>query len=107
MQTTFIRLQDDSWGIKGVGLTPGDTVSVYKKDGSTTTVTVGEIVSKPVDLAVPVIARVKKAEQTTEYSDCAECGARGATIHRYDSSGIAGLCCRRCARLPQEERSFA
>ena len=40
---TFSKLSDGSWGIKGVSLIEGATVTVTKKDGTTSEVIVGKI----------------------------------------------------------------
>lgn len=42
--TTFAKLQDGNWGIRGEGLVAGAKVTVTKKDGSTKVVEVGAIV---------------------------------------------------------------
>lgn len=44
---------------------------------------------------------------TTSSAACDECGARGATHHRRDSSGIPGVVCYRCSTLSCYELSFA
>lgn len=41
--TTYTKLKDGSWGIKGKGLTTGQTVSVTKKSGECKTETVSHI----------------------------------------------------------------
>ena len=41
--TTYAKLKDGSWGIRGSGLTPGASVTVTKRDGSTKTETVGAV----------------------------------------------------------------
>ena len=43
-KVTFTRLDDGEWGIRGVGLTPGDVVTVTKKDDTTVERVVGEVV---------------------------------------------------------------
>ena len=44
--TTFKKLASGSWGIKGVGLVSGQTVTVVKRDGDTKRVVVGDIVAR-------------------------------------------------------------
>lgn len=41
--TTFAKLADGSWGIQGIGLVSGQTVTVTKRDGETKQVVVGDI----------------------------------------------------------------
>lgn len=41
---TYIKLESGQWGLRGRNLTPGSTVTVSKFDGSTKTVTVGQII---------------------------------------------------------------
>lgn len=40
---SFARLADGSWGIRGIGLVSGTTVTVTKRSGETTEVVVGEV----------------------------------------------------------------
>ena len=40
----FKKLNDGSWGIRGVGLTPGAVVTVTRRDGTTRVVVCGDIV---------------------------------------------------------------
>jgi len=42
--TTWTKLRDGSWGLRGEGLVPGSRVTVTRKDGTTSTVTVGDVV---------------------------------------------------------------
>ena len=44
--TTFKKLANGSWGIKGVGLVSGQTVTVTKRDGDVKRVVVGDIVAR-------------------------------------------------------------
>jgi hypothetical protein len=43
MSTGFKKLDDGTWGLRGKGLSPGQIVSVQKKAGGSSVVTVGEI----------------------------------------------------------------
>lgn len=49
MSTTFTKLRDGSWGVRGYGLTEGQRVTVTKRSGETSTGTVGEIVFTATD----------------------------------------------------------
>lgn len=42
-RTTYSKLRDGSWGLRGVGLTAGETVTVTRRDGQTKTETVGRV----------------------------------------------------------------
>ena len=44
--TTFKKLANGSWGIKGIGLVSGQTVTVTKRDGDIKRVVVGDIVAR-------------------------------------------------------------
>jgi DNA end-binding protein Ku len=43
--TTYVKLRDGSWGLRGAALTAGETVTVTKRDGSTKQETVGRILA--------------------------------------------------------------
>jgi hypothetical protein len=59
----FARIrEDDSWGVRGPNLRPGQVVQVERRDGSLTTVTVGTIVWRARDGRPDVIARVQGAK---------------------------------------------
>lgn len=51
VEITWTKLKDGSWGLRAAGgeLTPGADVTVKKKDGSTTTATVGAQIWKGKD----------------------------------------------------------
>lgn len=44
MDTTWARLKDGSWGLRGHRLASGDEVDVVRKDGTQARVLVGEVV---------------------------------------------------------------
>jgi hypothetical protein len=54
---TFKRLYSGVWGISGPGLKTGETVTVLKRDGSTTDVVVGDLIGKPSKQGL-VLARI-------------------------------------------------
>lgn len=73
---TFARLEDDTWGLKGVGLVSGATVTVTKKGGDTVERVVGEVETKDgydyATIAVaPQVQRVVTAEVTVPASQTA------------------------------------
>lgn len=89
------------------------SVSVRKADGSVKVVRI-TAVSEPYDYRGKPNVRGTIAADTgssnrrpSGHGPCAECGRPGATTFCYDSSGIGGYCCPRCARYSQYERSFA
>ena len=100
-QTSFTKLRNGSWGIKGTGLRAGLVVGVVKRDGSTSNVTVDRIVW---DGGNVQIASIKQSATRTAtaatYSrpaghSCECCGTPRAHYAR-DLSGIGGYACNRC-----------
>lgn len=88
-------------------------VTVIKADGSTKAETVASV-GRPFDVAgkphcYGYLAAVRPAGElrATSGEHCEECGRGGALVECVDSSGIGGLCCRRCAASPAYTRSFA
>jgi len=62
--TTYTKLKDGSWGIKGKGLTTGQTVSVTKKSGECNTETVSiQRVCKARDMLKRRCLTVQAADQ--------------------------------------------
>lgn len=60
---TFKKLEDGTWGIQGRDLRPGDVVTVTKRDGETSVVTVGEVMPYVTGFGnnVATIARTPRA----------------------------------------------
>ena len=57
MKTTYSKLRDGSWGVRGIDLKEGQSVTVTKRSGETKTETVGKIVWRDAsDLCVATIA---------------------------------------------------
>ena len=46
MTITYTKLEDGSWGVRGVQLQPGAVVQVVKRDGTTRQETIGRIVQR-------------------------------------------------------------
>lgn len=102
---TFRKI-NNSWFVQGpASEVKVGSVAVRKADGSTKTVTVTSV-TQP-DAKGLVLGTIANDRPQASSSRCAECGRPGATIRRYDSSGIPGLCCPRCARMSRYELSFA
>jgi len=77
---TFKRLRNGEWGIQGLWLEPGEKVTVTRRDGSTTRVTVGRVLFTGEDgYSIATIATepksvpVRRRQATFE---CQECGDR-------------------------------
>ena len=122
--TTFTKLKSGSWGLRVVGPAPvaGSRVEVEKRDGSRSSVTVARVIWSAPDGQTHLCAIVdERAQAAPARSDpgpwssqqranqhrCAECGSAPGVVECSDSSGIRGLCCRRCASGASYERSFA
>ena len=83
--TTFKRLRNGDWGIQGHGLRAGQQVTVTKRSGETSTVTVGRILFSGDDgYAIATIENAQRATATrtrivsTRHRSyvCDECGDR-------------------------------
>ena len=99
--TTFTKLRNGSWGVKGTGLAAGRIVGVAKRDGSHSNVTIDKVIWTDGKVQ---IASIKQAGTRTataaRYSrpaghSCECCGAPNARYAR-DMSGIGGYACRTC-----------
>ena len=113
-QPSFARLQDGSWGVQAVKLVKGEKTEVYKRDGSHSTVLIGEIVGvRVIDGQRFEQARIVKSNDAprpavTKAAQCANCGVWAKKLApRRDSSGLSGDVCFMCDRKPSEELSFA
>lgn len=115
----YRKLRDGSWGVLGPAsvLKAGAVVTVWKRDGSAKTEKIIEVTSRPFDVdgVKCVYGRIERVERepvrsgdSSRATVCAECGGalRGRGTQCRDSSGIAGVCCSRCAAMPSVERSF-
>jgi hypothetical protein len=94
---TWTRLRDGSWGVRGENLVPGNPVVVTRKDGTRSTVTVGEIVwvghsvgQDNLVLATVEVTRPRKATPRPaprpQSFGCEACDGEG---------------CPRCGRYPE------
>ena len=99
--TTFTKLRNGSWGVKGTGLAAGRIVGVAKRDGSHSNVTIDKVIWTDGKVQ---IASIKQAGTRTataaRYSrpaghSCECCGAPNARYAR-DMSGIGGYACHSC-----------
>lgn len=77
---TFKKLRDGSWGIQGHGLVAGNTVTVTKRSGETTTGTVGRVLFTAADgfqiATFTARTAARPARRTNRWGEieCAECG---------------------------------
>ena len=99
-QTSFTKLRNGSWGIKGSGLRAGLVVGVVKRDGSTSNVTVDRIVWDGGNVQIASIKQGAGRTASTHAArpaghSCECCGAPNARYAR-DLSGIGGYACRSC-----------
>jgi len=66
-KTSFAKLRDGSWGLRGNGLQEGARVMVSKRDGSARHVTVGRIVWSGADgMALATIAQEDRETRDSE-----------------------------------------
>jgi hypothetical protein len=117
---TPAKLRSGEWGARVHGpAKPGDEIEVRTKSGKSWTAVVDRVVWT--DGQVSLCATMSLARylygpsgrpsdgrsNSRASTMCAECGERRGVIECQDSSGLVGLCCRRCASLSRYERSFA
>lgn len=107
MKITYSKLAGGGWGARVEAKDPpkpGDVLTITRKNGSEST----RMVALPIVSANGVhICALVPENQPHERGPCAECQHGKGVVLKYDSSGIAGMCCYRCARRPTEELSFA
>ena len=85
---TYTRLRTGAWGVRGTDLTAGAEVTITKRDGTTSDVTIDTIVWTDGTTSIATII-------PTGFHTCAECGNRFGR-RAYDMSGIPGWACARC-----------
>ena len=99
--TTFTKLRNGSWGVKGTGLAAGRIVGVAKRDGSHSNVTIDKVIWTDGKVQIASIKQAGTRTTTaTRYTrpagrSCECCGAPNARYAR-DMSGIGGYACRTC-----------
>ena len=99
--TTFTKLRNGSWGVKGTGLAAGRIVGVAKRDGSHSNVTIDKVIWTDGKVQIASIKQAGTRTATaTRYTrptghSCECCGAPNARYAR-DMSGIGGYACRSC-----------
>lgn len=81
-EVNWARLDDGSWGIKGASLTPGDVVTVTKRSGETSEVTVGEVVKTDKGFDFATVARAPR-QVTVEVTAEVEVPAAPVPDGRY------------------------
>ena len=97
--TTFTKLRNGSWGVKGTCLAAGRIVGVAKRDGSHSNVTIDKVIWTDGKVQIASI-KSDRAATAARYSrpaghSCECCGAPNARYAR-DLSGIGGYACRTC-----------
>lgn len=84
MSATYAKLKDESWGVKIVGVKPsvGQTVTVKKKDGSTSSETITHILWSSPDGTTHLckIGEKEPSERKSNRYVCAECGKGGTLV---------------------------
>jgi hypothetical protein len=72
---TFTKLRDGSWGLRGLGLVAGTTVTVTKRSGQTKRETVGRVMWTGDDgLSIASIASARRASRSYGSYDDEYCG---------------------------------
>lgn len=96
----YTKLSTGDWGVLcETRPSVGDVVTVTKRDKTTKQETIAEVFTRGGKFACAVV--------TEHGGKCDECGRYTHTRRRrYDSSGILGMCCAKCARTPSYELSF-
>lgn len=81
--TTYTKLRDGNWGLRGKNLSAGQTVSVTKRDGARKTETVGKVLWRGNDgTCLATIASTSHAHSGHSHGssrrggryECGECG---------------------------------
>ena len=98
--TTFTKLRNGSWGVKGTGLAAGRIVGVAKRDGSISNVTIDKVIWTDGKVQIASIKQGAGRTASTHAARpaghaCECCGAPRAHYAR-DLSGIGGYACRSC-----------
>lgn len=98
---TYTKLSNGDWGVLCDSRpSVGDVVTVTKRDKTTRRETIAQVFTRGDKFVCAVV--------TAHGGKCANCDRYSNHLQRrYDSSGIPGDCCDRCARLPKYELSFA
>lgn len=113
---TYRKAKTGEWVVYGpaTAIKAGTTVTVTKRSGETKTERVARV-GRPFTVAgrqmlYGYIEARRAAAPSAAASGgiCDECGQPRRNLSEcWDSSGIAGMCCPRCASYPAYERSFA
>jgi len=84
---TWIKLNDGTWGIRGDGLSPGQTVTVTKRDGTSSRVVVGSIVSTENGTTT---AKVSRPYRPRNWRPCGYPGCNPHHCDECDGKGAGG-----------------
>ena len=99
MSTTYTKLRDGSWGVRGTGLVAGARTSVIKRDGSSKTETVGRVLwTGPDGVSIATVEQQAKdsgAASTRSRSSrsggrCRSCG--GPIVDAAHQQAMGGYC---------------
>lgn len=110
----YTKLRDGSWGLRAPGqVAEGSIVTVRKRDGETKVERVARVLwtGKDKDGTLVSLCAINQTSRSSNGSDrsemCADCGQSRGVVMCQDSSGISGMCCRKCASYSRFDRSFA
>lgn len=100
--TTYTKLRDGSWGLRGHRLVAGQVVEVVKRDGTTKREVVGYVLWTGPDGTS--IARIggqqAKTKSRTGGKVCAFCHRRVSRL--YEDLEDGGVKCHDCCDMPRE-----
>jgi hypothetical protein len=91
--TTFTKLRNGGWGLRGKNLAEGDTVTVTKKSGQTLTLTVGRVLWTGKDgtcLAEKGVSVASRRHEPSFSGRCRGCG--GPLVNAPHHRAMGGYC---------------
>ena len=99
--TTYTKLQNGDWGLRGAGIVSGQIVTVTKKSGESKSETVGRILWQGDDVVLATIARNGNGGRPryashADYIDRHVCRACG---HTGDECADMDCTCRTCGGM--------
>lgn len=107
------KLRDGSWGARVPGgATIGQTIRIRTRAGKEWDACVERVVWTGDGVAIVATRSLDRrpapASSERRGGICDECDEPRRNLTKcYDSSGILGMCCPRCAAMSRYERSFA
>lgn len=100
--TTWTKLRDGSWGLKGAGLKEGISVTVQSKAGKVETVQVGRVLWTGSGIAIAKVAAKADDSRMGSYRSIGD-----RTQTRMDRTGWTGCHCGSIEGSPRKSDCFS